>query len=74
METTKQVTVENVNFRDPAERALFNKQQEALFAERKQSIIAGLKRDGLLDEKGCFVFDQPLPDDMQPDSLADFEH
>ena len=64
----------NFDFRNNGERELFREQENALLAERKAKIIAELKRDGLLDEDGKFVFKQDLLDDMKPDSLADFKH
>jgi hypothetical protein len=74
METTKKVTMANVNLNDPAELALLHEHQDALFAERKEAILVKLKRDGLMNGEGNFVFNEPLPADMQPDSPADFKH
>ena len=71
---TKNLSIANVNFEDPDELARFREQQDALLTERKRKIIAELKGNGQLDDKGNFVFKQPLPDDMKPESLADFKH
>jgi len=71
---TKILTIANVNFDDPEESAQFRAQEDALLAERKSAIIAELRRTGRLDDNGNLVFKQPLPDDMKPDSLADFTH
>jgi hypothetical protein len=70
----KKLSITNFNFRNEEERELFRNQEEAVLAERKGKAIADLKRDGLLDEDGKFVFEQDLPDDMKPESLADFKH
>ena len=72
--TKKTLSILNYDFRNKEERERFRQQENALLAERKKDIISGLKRDGLLDENGKFVFKQELPDDMKPESLADFKH
>ena len=64
----------NVNLNDPAELSRLHEHQDALFAERKEAILVQLKQAGLMDEEGNFVFKEPLPADMQPDSPADFKH
>lgn len=71
---TKHLSIANVNFEDPEELARFREEREAMLAERKAAIVADLKRNGNLDEEGHWVFKQPLPADMQPDSPADFKH
>ena len=71
--TKKTLSILNYDFRNAEERELFREQEDALLAERKKHVISGLKRDGLLDENGKFVFKQALPDDMTPESLADFK-
>ncbi len=70
----KKLSITNFDFRNKEERELFRKQESAVLAGRKGKIIADLKRDGLLDEDGKFVFEQDLPDDMRAESQADFKH
>jgi hypothetical protein len=72
--TKKTLSILNYDFRNKEERELFREQENALLGERKKDIISGLKRDGLLDENGKFVFEQALPDDMKPESLADLAY
>ena len=71
---TKKLSIMDFDFRDPAERALFREQQDALLTERKTKIVAELKRNGQLDSAGNLIFNEPLPADMEADSLADFKH
>ena len=71
-DTTKELTIANVDFRNPEELARFDVQQDALFASRKQAIVSQLRQDGYLDEMGNWHFKEPIPADMQPDSKADF--
>jgi len=73
-DTTKELTLLNVDFRNPEERARFNEQQEALFASRKRAIVSDLRKKGLLDDQGNWHFKEPLPADMRADSKADFNH
>jgi hypothetical protein len=71
---TKNLSIANVNFEDAGEMARFREERDALYAARKTAIIADFKRNGDLDEQGQWVFKKPLPEDMQPDSPADFKH
>lgn len=70
----RDLSIANVDFEDADEMARFRQERDVLYAERKSAIIADLKRNGDLDEQGRWVFKKPLPEDMQPDSLADFKH
>jgi hypothetical protein len=71
---TKNLSIANVNFEDAEEMARFREERDALYAERKSAIIADFKRNGDLDEQGQWIFKKPLPEDMQPNSSADFKH
>jgi hypothetical protein len=71
---TKNLSIANVNFEDTEEMARFREERDALYAERKSAIIADFKCKGDLDEHGQWVFKKPLPEDMQPNSPADFKH
>ena len=71
---TKNLSIANVNFEDAEEMACFREERDALYAERKSAIVADFKSNGDLDEQGQWVFKTPLPEDMQPDSPADFKH
>ncbi len=71
---TKNLSISNVNFEDAEEMERFREERDALQAERKSAIIADFKRNGDLDEQGHWIFKKPLPEDMQPDSPADFKH
>jgi hypothetical protein len=71
---TKNLSIANVNFEDAEEMARFRQERDSLYAERKSAIVADFKRNGDLDEQGQWVFEKPLPEDMQPDSPADFKH
>jgi hypothetical protein len=71
---TKNISIANVDFEDAEEMAHFREERDALYADRRSAIIANFKRNGDLDEHGQWVFKKPLPEDMQPDSPADFKH
>ena len=67
---TKNLSIANVNFEDAEEMARFRQERDSLYAERKSAIVADFKRNGDLDEQGQWVFNKPLPEDMQPESPA----
>lgn len=71
---TKELTILNVDFHNPEELARFHAQELAIYRERKKKIVVDLKREGYLDEYGNWHFKEPLPEDMRPDSKADFTH
>ena len=73
-DTTKDLTILNVDFHNPEELARFDQQQDALFAGRKEALVRQLREDGYLDEEGNWHFKEPLLLDMQPESKADFNH
>ena len=73
MKATK-LSILNLDFRNPEERVQYREEQNAVMAARKQKIVSELRRDGRLDESGHLIFTDPLPDDMAPDSPADFKH
>ena len=71
---TKALAISNVDFENPEELSRFRAERDALLNGRKTAIIANLKDHGDLDEDGHWVFKKPFPDDMLPNSTADFKH
>ena len=70
----KELTILNVDFDNPEEMERFREQELAIYQERQRKIVADLKREGYLDDEGNWHFKEPWPDDMLPDSKADFNH
>ena len=71
---TKRLSILNVNIDDPQELARFHQEQDQMLAQRKRQILAEHRRLGQLDEHGNWIFNEPMPEDMLPDSQADFKH
>ena len=71
---TKELTILNVDFDNPEEMARFREQEMAVFRQRKEKIVAQLREEGYIDAEGNWHFKEPWPDDMLPDSKADFNH
>lgn len=63
-----------VNINDPDALAQFRKQREAEIEQQWREVVSKHRQAGQLDERGNWIFQQPMPADMEPDSDADFNH